>query len=940
VAIPARAKPETEAAPAGRKPQSDGNSPTSKSEEAKPPPAAEPKAQAPKPAAKAETAKPESVRADKPEHEKSELSKPPKSESSKSEAPSKSGSSKSEPTKSEASKSAGPKSEHTKSDPKTEGRKAEGKAESSKSESVKPAAHKEGDGAKADQAKVSPAKATPSKSDAGKSASLAAAERGAPVKPKSELARLSVTLNTASTSGGVGDGRHPPLEPLVPCASEHRSGARSAGECSVSSKDAVTSPESATSLAAKLDALTPEVADRASPKLAVLSDPGGERHVHSSEKADTHDGSTTDAASCEVPTPSKVGKSPGGAPAAGPDNDVRRQIAGGPTADDLSAPKNDPELRALSEAERVLFPKPLRGARVGWSWDLPTPVDDGSAAVETSGLPPAMPLGSAARKEAAKEAEWLRALVMPNLPTRLDSRVVKYLKFYRDDARGRSIARNWAKKAGRFAPALKAEFAKAGLPTDLVWLSLIESGHNPTIVSPVGAAGLWQFVPESARMYGLTVDRWVDERLDPVRSTEAAVRYLSDLRARFGSYELAMAAYNMGHGGLLRAVRKFNTNDFWALSRYEAGVPWETTLYVPKILATAILMANKKAFGVDDVDPDPPISFDTVYVGPNVDLADVARAADVPLDDVRALNAHYLTQRTPPFGGSGKQWPVRVPAGHGLLAGQRLASAARPPGTGPEPYVVRFGDTLEAIAGETGASVREIMALNHVAPDERLIAGSVLVVPRSPVAADVAAPADEQVVVVPARRFGDAHRRRVFYEVLPGDTVADIAAAFGVAPSELVTWNGLDESALLQQGMTLQVFVPEDRDLSRTRYLADHEARVLVAGSREFFEYFEAQNGRKRITVVAKKGDTLASIGKRYGMSTAMMERINRFPASGQIREGDRIVVYAKGDVPNRPVPDAVGELSAVLAPLPEALPPLPETTEASSSNGLPPDQR
>src|SRR4029078_2259873 len=146
---------------------------------------------------------------------------------------------------------------------------------------------------------------------------------------------------------------------------------------------------------------------------------------------------------------------------------------------------------------------------------------------------------------------------------------------------------------------------------------------------PAGASGLWRFVPESPRMYGLTVDRWVDERLDPQRSTEAAVRYLSDLRARFGSWEVAMGAYHMGHGGLLRAVRKFNTNDFWALSRYEAGLPWETTLYVPKILATAVVMANKKAFGIDDIEQDAPIAFDTVQVAPNVDLADVARAADV-----------------------------------------------------------------------------------------------------------------------------------------------------------------------------------------------------------------------------------------------------------------------------------------------------------------------
>jgi membrane-bound lytic murein transglycosylase D len=617
---------------------------------------------------------------------------------------------------------------------------------------------------------------------------------------------------------------------------------------------------------------------------------------------------------------------PDGVTPPSPDGDARRQIAGGPTSEDASGTKGDPELRELGLAERVLFPRPLPGARAGWAWDLPSPVDDGAASIEASGLPRGTAFAPAVTPaEATREAEWLRSLAMPNLPTRLDSRVVKYLKFYRDDPRGRSILRIWARKSGRLAPALKAELAKAGLPTDLVWLSLIESGHNPTIVSPVGAAGLWQFIPESARMYGLTVDRWVDERLDPERATEAAVRYLTDLRTRFGSWELAMAAYNMGHGGLLRVVRKFNTNDFWALSRYEAGLPWETTLYVPKILATAIAMANKKAFGIDDVEQEPPISFDTVSVGPNVDLSDVARAAEVTVEEVRALNASYLSGRTPPVTGAAQRWPVRVPSGRGMTAQQRLAETPRRAALTTEPHVVRFGDTLETIASEYGTSVRELSQRNHVAADERLKAGSVIFVPGASSADASSDPPPEEVIVVPARRFGDATRRRVFYRVLPGDQAADVAQAFGVSPSELALWNALDQSAQLQPGMTLQVLVRPELDLSRVRCLREHEVRVLIAGSEEFFDHFEAQNGRKRLTVTAKKGDTLASIGRKYGMSTAMMERINRVPASSPIDEGDKIIVYAKSETggARHDAPDLARELSAIAAPMPDLLPPL-----------------
>jgi membrane-bound lytic murein transglycosylase D len=512
--------------------------------------------------------------------------------------------------------------------------------------------------------------------------------------------------------------------------------------------------------------------------------------------------------------------------------------------------------------------------------------------------------------------------------------VVKYLKFYRDDARGQRIARVWAKKSGRLTPALKAEFAKAGLPTDLVWLSLIESGHNPTIFSPAGAAGLWQFIPESGRMYGLTVDRWVDERLDPQRATDAAIQYLKDLRARFGTWELAMAGYNMGHGGLLRAVRKFNTNDFWTLARYEAGIPWETTLYVPKIFAIAVVMTNKKSFGIDDVQPESPISFDTVYVEPGVPLAEVARAARAPESEILGLNAHYLSGRIPPAAGSeDKRWPVRVPPGVGATATRALAKSTPTRLDGFEPYVVRFGDSLDAIAVDRGCDEAVIRRANQIAGSERLATGTVLFVPN---ASDAARPsAADDVVVVPARRFSYTERRRIFYRVLGGDTLDQVARQLGVAASELSTWNALDGSARLQHGMVLQAYAATSFDLSKVRYYEPSQVRVLIAGSDEFFEHFEGLNDRKRIVVTARDGDTLSTVGKRYGMSTGMMERINRFSRNKKLTAGDRVVVYTKRAMAqDGSVVELPRELPPVQAPRPEALPALPRQDSRVPENG------
>lgn len=625
---------------------------------------------------------------------------------------------------------------------------------------------------------------------------------------------------------------------------------------------------------------------------------------------------------------------PPGAPRSEPDAATRRLIAEGPTDEDLRAGKDDPELRSLREAERVLFPEPLPGVQPGWSW-LPTPVPSGGPEIVASGRPPG-PVGKEPPADAPADAAWLKSLTLPNLPVRFDEHVVKYLRFYRDSPSGRSIARVWAKKSGRYLAAIRAELAKAGLPTDLVWLSLIESGHNPTITSPAGAAGLWQFMPDSGRTYGLTVDRWVDERLDPERSTVAAARYLSDLYRRFGNWDLAMAAYNMGHGGLSRAIRKFNTNSFWELARYEAGIPWETTLYVPKILATAIVMTNKRAFGLDGITPDPPDSFDVVLVGPGLPLAEVASAAGVSLAEIEALNPQYLAGRTPPQQpGAGKvSWRVRVPAGKAAVATRVLAQNTVYEAL--ESHTVRFGETVESIANARATTEARIRALNRVEPKEVLAPGTVLLVPKRPEPVPEA-PGGGEVVVVPPREFRYPDKQRVFYRVVAGDTVASVGRAFQVGPEQIVTWNALDETARLHSGMVLQLFVDKDRDLSGLRYATEKQVRVLIAGSPEFCDYYEGLNGKRRIVVAAREGDTLASVGRRYGTSVGWMERINRRSRNDKLKPGETLIVYtdrAPAGPQKSESKTLVSALSPIDAPFPAALPGLDDDQGGADGRG------
>ena len=643
---------------------------------------------------------------------------------------------------------------------------------------------------------------------------------------------------------------------------------------------------------------------------------------------------------------------------------TRRLVAGGPTVDEIAASADSPELRALREAERELFPSATPALGNPWPTELPSflSAPEDAPLVHASGLPAAPPPSSPPAAEGGHDLGWLSQLQMPDLPVRWDARVVRYLEFFKDDPRGRQLLTIWTRRSGRYRELMRRTLRKKGMPEDLMWLAMIESGFDPLARSIAGAQGLWQFMPDTARAYGLPIDRWADQRLNPEASTEAAADFLGDLHRRFGSWELALAAYNMGYWGVAGSERKYNTNDFWVLSRLEAGLPWETTLYVPKILAAAIIGRNPHVFGLDDVTPDAPLDGDTIDVPPGTSLAAVAQAAGCTTKEVEQLNPELRASRTPPAQApapktpgapstppdpAASNYPVRLPTGRAQTAAVGLAKLR----TGQpvlQRYVVRFGESLEQIASTQRVPMAKLVELNAIVPGEVVRGGTVLLVPAGTGAAPAgAAPASNasaqassspptkddkaSVAVVPADIFVYPDRRRVFYRVLVGDTLREIADTFHVTIDEVRRWNDLDPSARLQEGMTIQLFVPADADLSHALVLGESDVRVLPVGSDEFFAYWESLKGRKRIALTAKDGDTLAAIGNRYGMTPGMMERINHRNRGEKLASGDSVVVYApearatgatgpiidpSAPQPNGPLPDA---------PDPDALPDLPQ---------------
>ncbi len=586
---------------------------------------------------------------------------------------------------------------------------------------------------------------------------------------------------------------------------------------------------------------------------------------------------------------------------------------------------DSPEHRALRDAEHQLFPLPL-----------PDTDADDRPRVDASGLPPVARLPAPAPAPAPSDehrmAPWIATLQRPDLPVRWDPRVLRYLEYFKEDPRGRGTFALFYRRSGRYRELVRRVLHKKGLPEDLIWLALVESGFDPTARSPAGAVGLWQFVAETARSYGLTIDRWLDQRLDVTAATEAATDFLADLRRRFGSWDLAIAAYNMGAGGMAGVVRRYNTNDFWALSHLEGSLPWETTLYVPRILSMAVVAHNLAAFGFGDLALDPSVDPEEVHVPAGTTLALVASAANCPVKDLETLNPELRAGRTPPPGPPGEggdaAYVVKVPSGKGATASQNLARLRR--AQAPlERYVVRFGETLEQIASARKTTVARLAELNGIAPGEAIRGGTVILVPKGEAAATSAL---KPAVVVPTETFASGLQPRVFYRVVSGDGPTDVAAAFRVSTDSLRRWNGLDPDARLLEGMTLQVFVDASQDLGHVVAAREGDVRVLVAGSDDFFGQLDATKGRHRQRVVARAGETLEGIGRRYNVPAKTMERLNRKGRSEPLRGGDTVIVPVAGALAASEGPLTfhvpVGDRSELRGPIP--LGPLPKAPFAS----------
>ena len=280
-------------------------------------------------------------------------------------------------------------------------------------------------------------------------------------------------------------------------------------------------------------------------------------------------------------------------------------------------------------------------------------------------------------------------------------------------------------RTGKYLEKIAEIFRERGLPQELIFLPLIESGFNLHAYSPKKAAGLWQFIPGTAKRYGLKINWWVDERRDPIKATIAASEYLSDLYGMFGSWNLALAAYNAGEGKILKALKKTKTDDFWAI-RETKYIKKETKNYVPAYIAATAIALDPESFGFENVAYHTPLEYDEVTINSPMRLKTIAKLIEVEVEDIKELNPELRQSCTPP---NVENYTLKIPSGSKEMFLSNLANVKKETISDEQSYTVKKGDSVGKIAKRFGVSAQSIIELNSLGKKARIIAGSKILIP-------------------------------------------------------------------------------------------------------------------------------------------------------------------------------------------------------------------
>jgi membrane-bound lytic murein transglycosylase D len=453
--------------------------------------------------------------------------------------------------------------------------------------------------------------------------------------------------------------------------------------------------------------------------------------------------------------------------------------------------------------------------------------------------------------------------IFPPIPLVTNRKVNQVVNYYR--GKGHKVFLRWMDRAQIMLPRIQQILKDEGVPEELAYLAMIESGLNPKAYSWAHASGVWQFIRSTGRLFGLYSDWWYDERCDIDKSTRAAAEYLKKLYLEFDDWYLALAAYNCGEIRVHRAIRQHGSRNFWKLWR----LPRQTENYVPSFLAAAIIMQNPTEYGFPEFQPEDDPSVDVVWVNGCVDLEVLANCAGTDVTTLKQLNPHILRWCTPPTVDS---VAVSIPGGSSGLFQTKYAQIPQDKKTKWVRHRIRSGETLSVIARMYGTTISAIMDVpeNNLRNAHRIPVGKYLLIPAPPGGVTVSSPEEPASYTDVSDSYED--QTHVTYRVRSGDTLGKIAARFGVSVQNLRNWNNLDGKRYIYPGQVLEIW-------------SAGSGPATVASNLDT---------ESNSTHTVRRGDSLWSISQRYGVSISQIQAANNMRGRTKIKPGDILIIPSR----------------------------------------------
>ncbi len=463
------------------------------------------------------------------------------------------------------------------------------------------------------------------------------------------------------------------------------------------------------------------------------------------------------------------------------------------------------------------------------------------------------------------------------VPLTINPEVEKTIAYFMQ-GNGRSFFTRWLARSGKFFPRMREIFREEGTPEELIYLSMIESGMNPTVVSKAQAVGLWQFIQGTGSMYGLKSNWWFDNRRDPWKATRAAARHLKDLHRAMGDWYLALCCYNCSMTRIRRCMSESNDTTFWGI---RDCLPKETQNYIPLYVAATLIAMDPSRYGFTNIQYESPESYDTVYVHEAVDLNALGTAAGVSGLEIKGLNPELLQPSTPPVEVCGAEgYCLKIPSGTLKRFYERFVQLT------PEEkrpwliHTVERGESLRSIARTYGLSADQLADYNNISSSEHIKRGTRLRVPMSVMAPGAIASSDAQTSIatkeaapVPSVKKAS----KITHRVKRGETLNSIALHYGVRVADIRNWNNISyRNRGAKRGQLLSLYVARQPKTEETNTVAEKSA---------------AKNGTWTVYKV-HRGDTMAKIADDYGVPLASLEKWNSKTVRHGVKVGQNIKIY------------------------------------------------